>query len=107
MSLAGLLNQTITPKEKVSHDAYGRSVVVSGTAIKVRVQLKQKRRMMPNGSMIMTDGIAFLPATSTLTQDDHFVYSGVEYRVFMANQVVGANGQVHHIEIEFVKAKAS
>ena len=107
MSYLGLLNQTITPKEKSSHDSYGRSVVVTGIPFKVRLELKQRRRMMPNGSMIMTDGRAFLPSTSTLTQDDHFTYSGVEYRVFMANQVVEANGQVHHIEIEFIKAKAS
>lgn len=107
MSLAGLMNQTITPKEKTSHDAYGRSVVVAGTPFKARVELKQKRRMMPNGTMIMTDGRAFLPATSTMTQDDHFTYNGVEYRVFLAYQVAGANGQTHHIEIEFIKAKAS
>jgi hypothetical protein len=107
MSLSGLMNQTITPKSKTSYDAYGRPVVVSGTAIKARVELKQKRRMMPNGSMVVTDGKAFLPASSTLTQDDHFVYNGVEYRVFLAYQVPGGNGQTHHIQIEFIKAKAS
>lgn len=107
MSFAGLLNQTITPKAKTSYDAYGRPVLTSGTAINARVELKQRRRMMPNGSLVVTDGKAFLPSTATLTQDDHFTYNGVEYRVFMAYQVPGQTGQTHHVEIEFMKAKST
>lgn len=107
MSIAGLMNQTITPKPKSSYDAYGRQVVSAGTDIKARVELKQKRRMLPNGSLVVTDGRAFLPSSSTLTQDDHFVYDSVEYRILLVYKVPGATGQTHHLQIEFIKAKSS
>ena len=107
MSLSGLLNQTITPKPRSSYDVDGRVVTTTGTDTKARIQLKQKRRMLPNGSLIVTDGNGYLPPSSTLKEGDNFLFDSTEYLIFKSYKVPGANGSTHHIEIEFIKTKTS
>lgn len=107
MSYGSLLNQTITRYEKTGYGADGRRITASGVDESARVELRQKRRMMPNGSLIIVEGRAFLSADSEMTDDDRFVYDNTEYKVYSVYRVPGANGQIHHVEIEFVKARAS
>lgn len=104
MSYNRLLNQTITRYAKTGYSADGRRTTSLGVDESARVEIKQKRRMLPNGSMITVDGVAFLKSTSSMTDDDRFVYDGIEYRVFSISKIPGANGNTDHIEIEFVKA---
>jgi len=104
MSYNRLLNQTITRYAKTGYSADGRRTTASGIDEKARVELQQKRRLLPNGSMIAVAGRAFLKATSEMTDDDRFVYDGIEYRVFSISKIPGGNGNTDHIEIDFVKA---
>lgn len=107
MSYSSLLNQTITRYPKTGYSADGRRTTSTGVDELARVELKQKRRLLPNGSVIVVEGKAFLKKNSSMTDDDRFVYDNVEYKVYSVYKVPGANGQVDHIEIEFVKARAS
>lgn len=63
--------------------------------------------MLPNGSVIVTDGLAYLPASSTLKEGDNFLFDSTEYRIFKSYKVPGANGSTNHVQIEFIKTKTS
>lgn len=103
MSLEGLLNQTITIYSKSSYNAQGREVVGSGTDVDARVQETTKRKMLPSGSLITIDIIAYVGASTTVETDDRVDYNGGKFKVHGKYNAVGGNGAVDHIKLELIK----
>jgi hypothetical protein len=107
MSAVSLMNQTISLKNRSAYGAGGRRVLGTGYSVKARVQLKQKRRMLQVGTIIVSEGEAYIPASTTVDQDDQFTYLGIEYKIYSVYKVAGGNGETDHIKIEFMKAQAT
>ena len=107
MSLAGLLNQTITLYSKSSYNEEGREVVGSGSSIKARVQITTKRKLLPNGSIVLIDAIAYVLADTTVSTDDKVSYDSVNYKVYGKYAAVGENGSVDHYKLELTKWQAT
>ena len=103
MSIAGLLNQSITVYGKSSYNSEGREVVGSGTSISARVQPKTKRKLLPNGSVINIDAIAFVASDASIDTDDRVDLGSDKYKVLSKYAVPGADGTTHHIELELIK----
>ena len=103
MSLSGLLNQTATLYNKSSYSADGRENLGSGSSIRVRLQPKAKRVLMPDGSVLTIDAIAFAKASETINTDDKITYNSITYKVVDAYPVPGMNGQTHHQELRLQK----
>ena len=101
--ITGLLNQTITVYGKSSYNAEGREVVGSGTSVKARIQPKIKRRLMPNGSVVNIDAIAFVNNDATVDTDDRVDLGSDKYKVAGKYSVPGADGNTDHIELELIK----
>lgn len=104
MSLAGLLNQTITIYTKSGYNAYGReSVSDVGNQIKARFQPKTKRVLEANGQVLKIDAICFVAATVSVNSDDKVAYGSEKYKVLAVYPVPGANGETHHKELQLIK----
>lgn len=101
--ITGLLNQTITVYTKSSYNSEGREVVGSGTSVKARVQPKIKRRLMPNGSVVNIDALAYVASGSTIDTDDRVDLGSDKYKVLGKYAVPGADGNTDHIELELIK----
>lgn len=107
MSLAGLLNQTISLYGKSGYNEQGRETVGALTSVFARVQVTSKRRLLPNGSIVTIDAIAYLPASTSINTDDKVTYSGNDYKVFAKYTAVDGEGQTNHIKVELVKWAAT
>lgn len=103
MSITGLLNQTITIQAKSGYGANGRETVGASVSVKGRVQLKAKRVLLPNGSTVTIDGVAYVPSTTTVDTDYKVTYLGVSYKVVARYAVPDQMGSTHHIKLELVK----
>ena len=99
----GLLNQTVNIRRESAVDGYGKKTFDAGTAYKARVELKDRRRMLPGGEILVTNAKIFLPSTAVVDTDDLVTYDSVTYRVFSKNVAVGGAGQTHHITLEVTK----
>ena len=109
MSLAGLLNQTITIYTKTGYSNDGRETVGSGTSVRSRFQAVSKRTLLPRnqanstGSVVEIDAIAYVPADTTVENDYKVTYSGNNYKVVNKYAVPGQSGATHHIKLELAK----
>lgn len=107
MSLAGLLNQTITLYTKSGYNEEGRETVGTSTDVQARVQETTKRKLLPNGTIIVVDAIAYVPATTVVATDDKVTYNSTDYKVLGKYLAVGENGTTDHIKLELVKWQAT
>lgn len=107
MQINHLLNQTLTLYSKSSYDAYGREVVGTGTSVQCRFQQTSKHRMGPNNSLIIIDGICYVPADTTVELDDKVTFDSVDYKVYSKYIPVDGAGDTHHIKLELIKWKAT
>jgi hypothetical protein len=103
MSLPGLLNQLITLYPKSSYDSSGREVVGSGTNYKCRFQETTKRKMLPNGSLLTIDAIAYVQGNPTVSTDDRVSYGGNYFKIFAKYAAVDGQGNVNHLKLELLK----
>ena len=105
MSLAGLLNQTVTIYNKSRYDAYGHEVVGSGTSVKARFQETTKRKLLPNGNLLTIDGIVYVPSDTLVNTDDRLDYNSTKFKVYGKYSAIEGNGQVNHVKLEVIKWK--
>jgi hypothetical protein len=103
MSYSGLLNQIITLYPKSSYNAQGREVNGSGTTYKARFEKKTKRKLMDNGQLVLIEATVFVKSDFPATIDDRIDYGTDKYRVFNKYDCIGANGEVHHIELQLIR----
>jgi hypothetical protein len=103
MSLAGLMNQTITLYNQASYDAYGRETVGSGTSVKSRFQKTTKRKLEATGNLITIDAVAYVPADTSVNTDDRVTYGTDKYKVYGKYEAVDGAGNTHHIKLELLK----
>ena len=103
MGLIGLLNQTLTIYAKSSYNSEGREVVGSGNTVKARFQQTTKRKLMPNGSLLTIDAIAYVAGDTSINTDDKVSFGGVNYKVFGKYAAVDGPGNTQHIKLELVK----
>lgn len=103
MSFTGLLNQSLTVYNKSSYGADGREVVGSGSTVKARVQPITKRKLLPNGSVINIDAIAYVNNDATIATDDRVAYNSQQYKVLSTYPVPDGTGDTHHIKLELIK----
>lgn len=103
MSITGLLNQTLVIQTKSGYGADGRETVGASTSVKGRLQPKVKRVLLPNGSTVTIDGVAFVPASTTVDTDYRVTYGGITYKVAAKYSVPDERGATHHIELQLVK----
>lgn len=103
MSLASLFNQTITIYNKSSYDSEGNEVLGSGSSSKARVQEVAKRKLMPNGSVLLIDLIVYAKPTITVNTDDKVTYNSTNYKVISKNTAVDGQGNTNHYKLELVK----
>lgn len=103
MSLAGLLNQTITIYSKSGYSASGRESLGSGVSVNSRLQATTKQKLLPNGSLITILAIAYVPSTTTVNIDDKVTYGGNNYKVYGKYNAIDGAGNTNHIKLELVK----
>ena len=103
MGIAGFFNQTLTIYAKSSYNTYGREVVGTGVDVSGRVQETTKRKMLPNGSMITIDAIAYVPANTTVNVDDRVDVGTNKYKVIDKYGAVDGTGTTHHIKLNLIK----
>jgi len=103
MAITGFFNQTLSFYARSSYNAYGREVV--GTAVEVlgRVQETSKRILLPNGSMITIDAIAYIPADTTVNIDDRVDVGSIKYKVVDKYVARDGLGTAHHIKLNLIK----
>lgn len=107
MSYDALLNQTVSHYAKTGYGADGRRTFSAAVSTPARVELKQKRKLLPNGSVIITEGTIFLKGTVTADTDDKFTFNGVDYAAYSVYKVPADNGTTHHLEVVITKQRAS
>ena len=103
MSFAGLLNQTLTLNVVSGKDRYGRENYGSSSTVRCRFQKSNKVVLQSNGETQAIDAIIFVNPDTSVNVDDKVVYSSEAYKVINKNSVVGAGGDVHHLELEVIK----
>lgn len=103
MSLAGLLNQTISLYNRSSYGFDGRAAYGSASDVKGRLESKVKRILMPDGTTMQVDAFLMLKPDVTIANDDKIVYDSVAYRVIDIFKVPGGSGQTHHLEVRLTK----
>jgi hypothetical protein len=101
--IRGLFNQTLTIYNKSSFNAEGREVVGAGTNYQARVQQTTGQKMLPNGSLITIDIIAYVQSDITVSVGDRIDYSGVKYKVFGKYGAVDGAGVINHYKLELIK----
>jgi hypothetical protein len=103
MSITGLFNQTLSFYLKSSYNAYGREVIETVTEVSGRVQETSKRKLLPNGSMLTIDAIAYVPGDTVVNLDDRVDVGTTKYKVIDKYCAVDGNGQTHHIKLNLIK----
>ena len=103
MGISGLLNQTATLYNRSSYGADGREAFGTGSTVRIRMQPKGKRMLMPDGSIYTIDAIAFVRPDEVLSTDDKIVYNNVTYKVVDIYLVPGRNGITNHQELKLIK----
>lgn len=103
MTIAGLMNQSVTLYNRSGRGGDGRPTFGSGNTISARLQPKTKRKLMANGDVLTIDAMAFIAADVTIASDDKITAGGVTYRVVEVYPVPGGNGATHHKEVNLVK----
>jgi hypothetical protein len=105
MSIAALLNQTITIYIKSSCDEYGREVVGTGTDTRARVQRTNNNVIGPTGSVVTIEVLLYVGPDVVLNVDDRVTISGVDYKVFAKHAAIDGQGRTDHIKLELTKWK--
>jgi len=103
MSVSGLLNQTGTLYNRSTYGADGREAFGAGSTVRLRMQPKAKRLLMPDGSVYTIDAIAYIGPSVVLSTDDKLVYNNITYKILDIYLVPGRNGQTNHQELRLVK----
>lgn len=106
MSIAGLLNQTITISNQSGLNDDGSLSYSAGRSAKSRFQPKQKRVLVADGSVLVVDAIAFLLPSETIATDDKVTYNAIDYKVLDVYEVPDQNGDTHHLELRLIKWRA-
>lgn len=99
MSIAGLLNQTITIKAKTGLNRYGRETVGAAITVSARFQSTTKTILLATGDSITLDGYIDVGASTVVATNDRITYNGNDYRVHSRKEAIGRNGHVHHITL--------
>lgn len=97
------MNQTSTIYPKASYGKDGREVFSSGSTEKCRFQPITKRKLLPNGSVLIINAIAYYPPDVTIATDYKVVYAGVDYKVIDTYPVPDGAGRTDHIKVELQK----
>lgn len=103
MSVQALLRQTITVYGQTSYNAEGREVVGAGVDVKCRFQETTKQKMMPNGTTISLDALAYVPEDTDVEEDDHVEYQGTRYKVIGLYATPNGIGEVEFIKLELTE----
>jgi hypothetical protein len=103
MAIQEFFNDTGTLKGRTGYDQYGKEVQSAGAVVSCRFQETTKTRINPDGSVEPIDAYAFFDPSISINAGDHFVVTGVDYRVLNVNQVVDGRGLLHHLEVNLQK----
>lgn len=103
MSLAGLLNQTITIYNASGRNAYGRLSMGSGANTSARFQAHQKRILLPNGEMQTIEATAYVLPSVSVTEGDKVAYNGKNYKVIAKYATPDGDGVTNHLRLELVQ----
>lgn len=103
MTIDGLFNQTITISSKSGYSSDGREQVGTATSVSARFQAQTKRKLLPDGSLLLIEAIAYVPASTTVSTDDKITYDGNNYKVVGKYAAVDGEGDTNHIKLELVK----
>lgn len=103
MSVASLLNQTITIYNAGGRDGYGRLSMGSGTSVSARFSAKQKRVMLPNGEMQTIEAIAHVLPTISVSEGDKVTYNSKNYKVLTKYATPDGDGVTNHIRLELIQ----
>ena len=99
----GLMSQTVTIARRSSRDRYGKSTFGAAVSSPARFELSEKRRLLPNGDLVIIAGRVFLPADVSVDTDDRLTYDSVNYRVFSVDTIAGGSGKTHHLELDVTR----
>ena len=103
MTIAGLLNQTITIYNKTGFDSFGKPNLSSGVSARARVQQVTKQRVLPNNVVVTIYAIMYVGPSVTVNVDDRITHGGVDYKVFSRNVQVDDRGATNHYKLECTK----
>lgn len=103
MSLASLFNQSVTLYNRSSYNSEGTEVLGATSTIKARVQEVSKRKLMPNGSVLIIDALCYVSPSVTVNTDDKLAYNSTNYKVIGKSVAVDGQGNVNHYKLELVK----
>lgn len=103
MSVNGLLNQQITLSNMASYDGFGREVVGASSTVYARFQKTTKQKLLPNGSLITIEAIAYVPSNTTVAVDAKVTYNDIDYKVYGVYNAVDGTGHLNHLKLELVK----
>lgn len=95
-----MLRQTLTLYSESSYNAEGREVVGSGTDYSCRFQASSKQRLLPNGSIVSIDAVAYVMPDVDIEFDDHVEFDGTRYKVLGTYKTPGGDGQTKFIKLE-------
>lgn len=103
MSLAGLMNQTITVYQKTGFDKFGRAVTPTPATEKARFQKTTKQRVLPNNTIVIISAIAYVMPDSVANVDDKITYGSDSYKVYSKYEAVDGAGTTNHYKLELTK----
>lgn len=103
MSLAGLLNQTMTLSASSGFGADGRPTHGAGVSTKCRFEPEVRRVLLPDGNVLTIDAVVIVGPSTMVATEAKATYNGNDYRVVDVFDVPGGNGETHHKELRLVK----
>lgn len=103
MSIASLLNQTITLYSQSGYDEFGDPSFGDGSSVAARFEAATKRILLPNGQTLTIDAEAFVKSSVTVATEDKVLYDSNYYKVVDIFKVPDAVGNTHHKELRLIK----
>lgn len=104
MSILSLLKQTVVIYAKSGYNREGRETLsATGTSVSARFERKEKRRLLPNGSMVTIFATMIVGPSTTIDTDYKVTYDSENYKVYSVSKVPDGSGNIHHIEVELIK----
>lgn len=86
-----------------SYDGFGREVVGASSTVQARFQKTTKQKLLPNGSLITIEAVAYVPAGTTVAVDAKVTFGDIDYKVYGVYNAVDGTGHLNHLKLELVK----
>lgn len=95
----GYLSQTATITHTTSTDADGERTLGAPVSTACRFSPQTRQVLLPDGSLTLQRGIAYLPAATVLAPTDTLTINGVDYTPIAINSYPGLDGTTVYLKV--------